>query len=520
MTFASAQAKMSNESRSLVRVRPILLPFTMVAPLGVLSSCGVLICGFPDKTTKWESTEKVKQEKVLLQGSVDYEMQVSAPRVLDEKRVAMDFRAERIDTLSRRELQWREYEEVRSQPPAPYGVEWVKGGGAEVVGGLGILVVPFEPINFLLNLLIAGESRTGAKQWMRDGYTSTPPEVVRQSQDLSASCTCDRKDVELRCGNTQVVVQVDGSDWSFRRRVAEQQSLVRNQSILQDVLRDPAKVFEKAPVMQFVTRDVFEVAVSHSAGQAIRCDGSDPDGGKKMDPKCETVRLTRYAPLVLSSAVDVIKAALDGEMRSRMRNLQSMVEDGLVVIPTKEHLEALVDEHLTTGYRNRAMEIYADEFDSIPGLAHRLVMATVADRLEQAIVPHKFKIMDIDSRSPIRAAEVQVVVESRVFQDVVEQTIAPKSVPLAMQELEQQASRLRGGQSGTTDKDGFFTIHAPADAVVDFEVVSPGHHFVKHRFTGLQTRPRSADSSLFLPADTIGVFVSNLQREKKQEVVQ
>lgn len=345
--------------------------------------------------------------------------------------------------------------------------------------------------------------------------------VVCDSQRLGATYSCDREKFRVAVSTSIVKVAIEqGSLWCFDRDYALEQFNVLNESLFSEILLNGRETLGGYAPSQRIATELCDVVVSHSEGKDPTVDAQGPEGLSLMPPITRTISLQRFAPVVITSRVDIMRAALEERVRSFMRQIGDVRDGALVVVPETNDLATLISERIQPEYRSQAMAVYSECFDDIPDIARRVVLAAVSERLEQVVVPHKFKIMDVDSRSPIRGGEIRVIVSTGIFQEVVEEVIAPQSVPVAMQELERQASMLKSGQSGKSDEDGFFTIYAPADATVDFEVVSPSHHFIKHRFAGLQLKPRSEESSLFLPADTIGVFVSNLQREKRQEVVQ
>lgn len=140
-----------------MKPRNVLVAILLLLQLHVLASCGVIACGFPDKTTRWDPTDDVAFKTVREWSRRDYEMDVSAPKIQDRKLAVMTFEAVRKDSVLQREVVERKFEKVEVHPPAPYGVEWWRHGGAKQWGLIGVLyVLPFEPFSFVLNAIFSG----------------------------------------------------------------------------------------------------------------------------------------------------------------------------------------------------------------------------------------------------------------------------------------------------------------------------------------------------------------------------
>jgi len=484
-------------------------------------------CKFPEPHQKWVATGKVRVDSECHHENISYEFKVMPLRITGKQQATADFTAKRIDHFCQRDAQFHQSQLVDVQPPAPMALKrlWDELAAEDSSGHnifSVVLAIPLclaaEPIILMANLAMSGDARTDSYDWGTPRYDFEGAKIKRWTETDVMPIEVNGKTrlIQWEVSNGQITVRTASSLGTFDKQVATKQYHDALMASCSRILQDPAPLARELSKGNHTSVDKSLLTVTAARGEDPHCDRVT---GHLQNPPVRQLEVLSYYPDPIPTTEQIIHAALDTKVRDTMRSFGERRQGGKVVAPKPSELTDVIAAAITPSFRAQALRLYQADAEQVEQLAKATVARALKAGITEAIVDHKIKVMDIDSRAPIAKAKVKVRVTTTVWEDLVKREIAPQSQAFALNVFKELITRMKTGQSGQCDDEGCLTFAAPRDATVEVEVVSKDHHFIKHKFVDLVLQQRPSDQSLFLPADTIGLFVSNTQKPRRQQVV-
>lgn len=428
----------------------------------------------------------------------------------------------------------QQLEEIKIQQPKKSNIEWLLNdteSGKEqqklmdrspvfawVISPLWLPVVVaqsawlavFEPFVWIENAIWAGESSTGKTQWGR------PKEEivsgwVHEVDPAPMQVEIDLPWVKAVVTDNLIEIRLMDSNWNFDAKTCAEQGRVASIERCALILMDPTDVsltFLEDPERPLV--DSFHCTVKISPTES--------------PSTTQTRRVPMFRPAPPPDEVAVIRQALADRLAALLYKFEHLEIGGLARLPeaevVREEAEAMIRSVVNPDYADRARSIFGPEIEEFIAGQEGRIIERIRPDLDAAFVEHRFRIMDVASRTPIIGAHIAIQIKTSKVEELIAANFAPQSRETVRETLSPLLERLQARQIFRSESGGYFRIVAPEDAKVDMEVTADDYHFLRHEFSGLRLSPRTEESSLFLPNDAIGLFTSRKELPLRQEIVQ